>query len=137
MFAFQGFPPANIIFAGISVLLSVSVLRRSLLQFCFDTRYSQAGKDASASQDSLLDLFNCIEHFFHRLEIYSGITPTTPMIDIIVEIMVEVLAILAITTKELKRGRLRESMLCRFTISIDTWFREVFQEVDREHGHRG
>jgi hypothetical protein len=36
------------------------------------------------------------------------------MTDIIVDIMVEVLAILAIATKEVKRGRLSESMLCRF-----------------------
>jgi hypothetical protein len=38
------------------------------------------------------------------------------MMNIIVDIMVEVLAILAIATKEIKRGRLSESMLCRFTI---------------------
>lgn len=39
-------------------------------------------------------------NFFCRLEIYTGITPTTSMRDIIVEIMVEVLTILAIATKE-------------------------------------
>jgi hypothetical protein len=38
------------------------------------------------------------------------------MTDIIVDIVVEVLTILAIATKEVKRGRLSESMLCRFTI---------------------
>ena len=38
------------------------------------------------------------------------------MTDIIVDIMVEVLTILAIATKEVKRGRLSEPMLCRFTI---------------------
>ena len=38
------------------------------------------------------------------------------MTDIIVDIMVEVLTILAIATKEVKRGRLSESTLCRFTI---------------------
>jgi hypothetical protein len=38
------------------------------------------------------------------------------MTDIIVDIMVEVLTVLAIATKEVKRGRLSESMLCRFTI---------------------
>ena len=38
------------------------------------------------------------------------------MTDIIVDIMVEVLTILAIATKEAKRGRLSESMLCRLTI---------------------
>jgi hypothetical protein len=64
----------------------------------------------------LIDLFNRIEHFFHRLEIYTGITPTTAMINMIVEIMVEVLTILAIATEEVKCGRLSESMLDRSTI---------------------
>ena len=38
------------------------------------------------------------------------------MTDIIVDIMAEVLAILAIVAKEVKRGRLSESMLCRLSI---------------------
>jgi hypothetical protein len=76
---------------------------------------TQAAKDARASRDMLIDLFNCIERFFQRLEIYTGTTPTTAMTNIIVDIMVEVLTILAMATKEVKRGRLSESsMLCRF-----------------------
>ena len=77
---------------------------------------SQATKDASASQDKLIELFNRIEHFFRRLEIYTGVTPTTAMTDIVVEIMVEVLTILAIVTKELKCGRLSELISRRLTI---------------------
>ena len=38
------------------------------------------------------------------------------MTDILIEIMVEVLAILAITTKEVKRGRLSELMSRKFTV---------------------
>ena len=55
-----------------------------------------------------MELFNRIEHFFGRLEIYTGITPTMAMRDIIIEIMAEVLTILAVVTKEVKRGRLSE-----------------------------
>ena len=80
------------------------------------TLRTQAAKDSSAGRDKLIHLFNRIEHFFQRLEIYTGITPTTAMINMIVEIMVEVLNILAIATEEVKRGRLSESMLYRFTI---------------------
>jgi hypothetical protein len=68
-------------------------------------------KDASSSKDKLLELFNRIERFFGRLEIYTSITPTTAMKDVIIEIMVEVLTILGIATKEVKRGRLSELML--------------------------
>jgi hypothetical protein len=51
-----------------------------------------------------MDAFNRVEHFFRRLEIYTVLTPTAGMTDMIVEIMVEVLTILAISTKEVKRG---------------------------------
>jgi hypothetical protein len=84
-------------------------------------------KDASASQDKLIDIFNRIEHFFRRLEIYTSITPTSAMSDIIVEIMVEVLTILGIATKEVKRGRISELMWWGiFTILADRLFRKVF-----------
>jgi hypothetical protein len=81
----------------------------------FDFGDSQAVKDTSAGQDKLIELFNRIEHFFRRLEIYTGITPTAAMTDIVIEIMVEVLTILGIATKEVKRGRFSESTSCQFT----------------------
>ena len=76
----------------------------------FDTHGFQAAKDASSSQDKLIELFNHIERFLGRLEIYTGLTPTVAMTNIIVEIMVEVLTILTIATKEVKRGKLSESL---------------------------
>ncbi len=82
-------------------------------------------KNASASQDKLVDIFNRIEHFFRRLEIYTSISPTRAMSDIIVEIMVEVLTILAMATKEAKRGRISELMWCIFTVLADRLFRNV------------
>ena len=82
----------------------------------FDSHGSQAAKDASASQDKLIELFNQIERFFVRLEIYTGLTPTAVMTNIIVEIMVEILTILAIATKEVKSGRLSELMSHRFMV---------------------
>jgi hypothetical protein len=116
-FAFQAFPPANTIFAGIGVLLLVSVLHRPSPCATYLTHVApQAAKDASASQDKLIELFNRIERFFRRLEIYTGITPTTAMTDIVIEIMVEVLTILAIATKEAKSGQLSELTSRRFII---------------------
>ena len=73
-------------------------------------------KDVSASRDKLIDIFNRIERFFHRLEIYISITPTMAMTNVIVEIMVEVLTILAIVTKELKCGRFSELKSCIFKL---------------------
>ena len=69
---------------------------------------SQAAKDVRASQDMLVDVFECIEMFFQRLEVYTEIPPTTEMIGIITEIMVEIICILGIATKEIGQSRISE-----------------------------
>ena len=56
------------------------------------------------SQDSLIDVLERMENFFQRLEVYTRALPPREMIDIIVKIMVEVLSILGIATKEMKQG---------------------------------
>ncbi|KAF8260674.1 hypothetical protein EI94DRAFT_884550 [Lactarius quietus] len=83
------FSPAKVIFAGAGVLL-------------------QAAKDVIAAQEALIDIFERIENFFSRLETYTGVRPSTAMTDIIVKIMVEVLNILGIATKEIKQGRTKK-----------------------------
>jgi len=81
----------------------------------------QAAKDVSGSQDTLVDLFNRIEYFFRRLEVYTEVPPTSAMTDIIIQILVEVLSIVAMATKELKRGPLSES-IARVSAIIDLYF---------------
>jgi hypothetical protein len=71
----------------------------------------QAAKDARANQDTLIDTFERIEMFFRRLEIYTEVPPTSEMMDIVVRIMVEVLSILGIAMKEIKRGRMSKYLL--------------------------
>ena len=71
-----------------------------------DTLIFQAVKDVRASQDALVDLFGRMEYFFKRLETYIEIRPTAVMTDIIVKIMVEVLSILGIVTKEIGQGQM-------------------------------
>ena len=56
----------------------------------------------------LVDIFSRIEKFFKRLESYTEVPPTAVMTDMIVEIMVEVLGIMAIATKEIKERRSSE-----------------------------
>ncbi|KAH9161823.1 hypothetical protein EDB89DRAFT_2080246 [Lactarius sanguifluus] len=73
------FSPAKVIFAGIGVLLLAS-------------------RDVAASHDVLVDIFK-------RLEAYTEIPQTAAMTDVIIKIMVEVLSIFAIATKEIKQGR--------------------------------
>ncbi|KAH9055838.1 hypothetical protein EDB83DRAFT_2265301 [Lactarius deliciosus] len=49
-----------------------------------------------------------MEYFFKRLEKYIGVRPTAAMSDIIVNIMVDVLSILGMVTKEVRRGRTKK-----------------------------
>jgi hypothetical protein len=58
----------------------------------------------AANKNILAELFERIGFFFKRLETYTELTPTAAMTDIITEIMVEVLMIFGIATKELMRG---------------------------------
>jgi hypothetical protein len=49
-----------------------------------------------------------IESFLKRLESYTAVPPTAAMTDVIVKIIIEVLSILAIATKEVDQGRSSE-----------------------------
>ena len=68
-------------------------------------------KDVHGSYDALVELFGSIERFFSRLEIYTKITLSEAMKDIVVKIIAEVISILALATKEVKKGALSKS--CR------------------------
>ena len=71
----------------------------------------QAAKVVSEAQEALIDIFERIENFFKRLETYTEVRPSAAMTDIIVKIMVEVLNILGIATKEIKQGLTSELSL--------------------------
>ena len=64
----------------------------------------QTAQDVAASKDVLAELFERIGWFSARLETYTNVPPTTAMTDIITQILVEMLKIFGIATKELKRG---------------------------------
>ena len=79
-----------------------------------NTYIFQAAKDVQASQDTLVDIFGRIEMFFRRLEVYTEILSTMEMLHIIIQIMVEVLSILGIATKEIKQGRISKYLLYKY-----------------------
>ncbi|KAN0130441.1 hypothetical protein V8E53_011704 [Lactarius tabidus] len=79
------FSPATVIFAGIGVFLSTA-------------------QGVAARRDVLTELFERIGYFFARLETYTNVSPTAAMTDIITQILVEVLKIFGIATKELRQG---------------------------------
>ena len=65
------------------------------------------------NKDLLAELFDSIGCFFARLEIYTNVAPTTEMTGIFTDIMVEVLKIFGIATKELKRGSTSKFLIGR------------------------
>jgi hypothetical protein len=56
-------------------------------------------------------MFERIEAIFRRLDKYTKVAPDQGMMDTITAIMVEVLNILAIATKEVKKGRISKFLL--------------------------
>jgi hypothetical protein len=59
----------------------------------------------------LVNLFESITIFLHRLDIYIKIPPTAAMTEIVVKIMVELLFTLALADKQMKQGRPGEFLL--------------------------
>jgi hypothetical protein len=70
-----------------------------------------------------------MEFFFKRLETYIKIQPTAAMTDIIVKIVVEVISILGIVTKEMKQGRFSMPFLIDTSPKFDISRREICQEA--------
>jgi hypothetical protein len=84
------------------------------LYFQLDHRHiwvNQSACGVSTSYDALLELFERVGNFLKRLHIYTEVPFTSAMTDIIVQIMVEVLSVLSLATKEIKRGRFSEPFL--------------------------
>ena len=69
-------------------------------------RVCKTAKYVRESYDALVDIFECIENFARRLKIYTDVQPTPAMTEVIVKIMVELLAVLGLATKQLNQGRL-------------------------------
>jgi hypothetical protein len=88
--------------------------RKSILQFLrvypCDKAY-QAVQGIDANYDALVDLLETIEHFLNRLNIYTTITPTASLAEVISKIMVELLSTLAVVTKHVKLKRPSEPIL--------------------------
>jgi len=65
-----------------------------------------------ASYDALTEIFECIESFVRRLMIYTEIEhPTLLVTEVVIKIMVELITVLALATKQISNGRLSKSLV--------------------------
>ena len=86
----------------------------------------------------MVDLFERIENFFIRLGTYIEFPKTAEMTDIIVKVMVDVLLILALVTKEVKQGKISKLILDGVPSSFHlSFFRKIFKETCGKVGYRG
>ena len=83
-----------------------------------------------------MNVFQRVESFFRRLEVYTQVPPTTEMMDTIIQIMVEILSILGIAMKEIKQGRMSEqSSTCIFSMTercIEKYGKRLIGRTDLE-----
>ena len=70
-----------------------------------------------------------MEYFFQRLVAYIKVRPTPAMTNVIVKIMVEVISILGVVTKEVGQGQISMPFLIIISPEVDVSRREVSQEV--------
>ena len=82
-----------------------------------------------ASHDALLELFERIENFFKRLGVYTQVSMTAEMAEVFVKIAAEVLTILSIATKEVKRKRASEFLRDIRQSLLSYSIRNLFQET--------
>ncbi|KAH9066298.1 hypothetical protein EDB87DRAFT_1732891 [Lactarius vividus] len=83
------FELAKAVFAGVDVFIAVA-------------------SSVSSSYDALVDLFECLANFLKRIRIYNNLPLTPEMTKISVEIMTELLIVLALATKQIKQGRFKK-----------------------------
>jgi hypothetical protein len=101
-----------------------------------NTDGSQAAKDVRAGQDALFEVFERIEAFFQRLEIYTKAAFNQEMVDIITKILVEVLNVLGIATEEIRQGRISKLLLYNWVAVDRTVLRKISKESDRKDRYR-
>ena len=91
-----------------SCCTSLEDARRSPIMY----ELCQAASGVTSSYDALLELFEFLGNFLRRLEAYTSIPPSAIMTDMIVKIIVKVLSVLALATKQVNQGR-----FSKFTIT--------------------
>jgi len=130
------FPPTKAIFVGIDVLLTVRPFNIDFNQISSDTRIFQAASGVSSSYDDLLKLFESLGSFLKRLEIYTEIPPTPIMTEIVVKIIVELLSVLSLATKQIRQGRFSKSSitykLSVAQFAIEKFAKKLFGESEVE-----
>jgi hypothetical protein len=71
----------------------------------------QAASGIISSCEILADLLESIQEFVNRLKIYSQVSRTPAIDEMVIKLVVELISTLALVTRRLKQRRSRESLL--------------------------
>ena len=89
-----------------------------------------------SNSDAIVDLLELIEHFLNRLNIYTEISITPAMSELVVKILVEIISVLALVTREVKQRRSSESLPADVLL-YSAPCSQIRKEVLQREGHRG
>ena len=78
-----------------------------------------------AAYDPLVNMFERVENFLRRIDIYTKIELTPAMAEYVAKIMAEVLSVLAIATKQITQGRPSKPSLADENSWLNTWQRNI------------
>jgi hypothetical protein len=77
-------------------------------------------------------------NFLKRLEIYITIPPTPILTEVIVKVMIELLSVLALVSKQIKQGRFSKSAVTHIHVVRDSvYVREIHKKVAGGERNRG
>lgn len=99
----------KLIFAALVILLSVCAFLLFPSGDPCDIQVYQSANSVIASFDALVDIIQSIDDFLNRLDICTEVPPTVAMTEIVYQILVELLSIIALATKCITQGRFSES----------------------------
>jgi len=90
----------------------------SICRFPCDTQVNQSAKGEISNFDALVNWLESIENFIGRLSVYTDKTLPPAMIEIVVRIMGELIATLALVTKNLKQRKRGEFVLADGLVTL-------------------
>ena len=94
----------------------------------------QVVRDVVASHDKIIHLFERINFFLQRLNIYIGIPLTNDFTELLGKIMAELLSILAISTKAMTNRKMSELIRSLSSFLAYYGLRKVSEEACGEDG---
>ena len=112
-------------FSAIDILISVRISLVISAPLLFYLENCQTAKGVRESYDTLVDIFECIENFLRRLDIYIKVPPTPAIAEMVIKIMAELITVLALATKQMKQGSFSMSAIANDHLWLILWQRNT------------